>query len=184
MKTRRKWFRIIVIVFAIVSSIVLLFLNVAAPIQLGLGGALRANKLREKLLCETDHQALLKAGREILNQVPPIENKTKDGQRTSGYLPFPREVKEMGLPQTILKLKPHGVTINHDNYEIYLTIQMHGGMDHFGVRIYPEDYKPPRHNFRGGNRELIPGLCYYDDGYSHPEYGKRIDALIEKYKDK
>jgi hypothetical protein len=60
---------------------------------------------------------------------------------------------------------------------------MHGGMDHFGVKIYPEDFKKPRDYFEYGDRELLPGLWYYDDGYlNNPEYDKRIDELIEKHK--
>lgn len=144
----------------------------------------QAQQRRILLLCETDHQALLKDGREILRKVSPMEKKIKKGHVYEGYVPFPKEVKEMGLPETIRKLKPRTVLIRHVNYKIYLTIEMHGGMDHFGVYIYPEDSNEPRSDYLYG-RELIPGLWYYDDGYLHnPEYDKHIDALIEEHKQK
>ena len=64
-------------------------------------------------------------------------------------------------------------------------MEMHGGMDHFGVRIYPEDFNEPDRYFKYVDRELLPGLWYYDDGYIHnPEYDKRIDTLIEENKKK
>ena len=64
-------------------------------------------------------------------------------------------------------------------------MEMHGGMTHFGVRIYPEDYKKPDRYFKYVDRELLPGLWYYDDGYIHnPKYDKRIDTLIEENKNK
>jgi hypothetical protein len=183
MTKHKKWIQIIIVVFLIFSSTIVLFLKLVAPISLGLGGSLNANKLREKLLCEIDHHALLKAGREILGKVSPLENKTKDRQSISGYLPFPKEVKEKGLPQVIQKLEPHSININHVNYEIYLTIQMHRGMDHFGVRIYPKAFNVPFPSFQYGDRKLIDGLWYYDDGYLHnPGYDKRIDEIIKKGK--
>ena len=32
------------------------------------------------------------------------------------------------------------------------------------------------------NKELIPGLWYYDDGYENPNFFKKIDELIQKNK--
>jgi len=63
-------------------------------------------------------------------------------------------------------------------------LEMMGGLDHFGVYAYPEDYKPPPHaGFELGDKKLIDGLWYYDDGYrGNPEYGKRIEALLQKRK--
>jgi hypothetical protein len=66
---------------------------------------------------------------------------------------------------------------------------MHGGWDHikremshFGVNIYPEDFKEPKGNFKYGDRELLPGLWYYDEGYlRNPEFDKIIEKLIEEH---
>ncbi len=80
-----------------------------------------------------------------------------------------------------MDLRPQTILID---YSGYLLIEMHGGMDHFGVRIYPEGVNEPHPLFHGG-RTLLEGLVYYDEGYSlNPEYDKVIDELIEKHKGK
>jgi len=57
-------------------------------------------------------------------------------------------------------------------------------MDHFGVRIYPEDFNKPYPGFTYGDRKLLEGLVYYDEGYDfNPEYyGKKIEKLLQKRK--
>jgi hypothetical protein len=136
-----------------------------------------AQRRRVLLLCDTDHQVLLKAGREILNQAPKDRmNPQPDRIRVLGDIGIPSGVE---IPRAIQDLKPHVCLISLDGY---LTLEMHGGMDHFGVRIYPEDYKEPDRYFKYGDRELLPGLWYYDDGYIHnPEYDKWIDKLINEH---
>ena len=142
-----------------------------------------AQQRRVLLLCETDHQALLKAGREILSEGPVKKriqrrkNETPEGViRGSGYFFVPKGVR---MPQVIWDLRPHLVAIDYDGY---LIIEMHGGIDHFGVRIYPEGVNEPHPLFHGG-RKLLEGLVYYDEGYSvNPEYDKRIEALMQKRK--
>jgi hypothetical protein len=146
----------------------------------------RAHQRRILLLCETDHQALLKAGREILShplvkkKFESMENRKRDGIRIGGVFGVPKGVR---IPQTMQNLGLRGGFINYDGY---LTLKMHGGMDHFGAKIYPEDFnEPSRGSFKYGNRELLPGLWFYDDGYLHnPEYDKRIDEIIQKGKNK
>ena len=150
-----------------------------------------AHLRRVLLLCETDHQALLKAGREILSQIPKDRlrmNPRPDGIRHLGDLKFALP-KEVQIPQAIQDLKPHVCLISYDGY---LTLEMQGvlvdhiqrEMSHFGVNIYPEDYKEPERNFKYGDRELLPGLWYYDEGYHYgpEEYDKRIEELIEEHK--
>lgn len=135
-----------------------------------------AEQQRVLLLCKTNHEALLKAGREILNQIPEDYLNT-DGKRVAGVLHLPKEVQ---IPETIQDIRPRGVFVDYDGY---LIIEMHGGMDHFGVRIYPGDYKEPNRYFKYVDRELLPGLWYYDDGYIHnPAYDKRIENLIDENK--
>jgi len=152
----------------------------------------QAHLRRVLLLCETDHQVLLMASREILSQIPKdrlLLNPPPDEIRHLDSLKFvlPKEVQ---IPQAILDLKPYVCLISHDGC---LTVEMHGGWDHikremshFGVNIYPEDYKEPESNFRYGDRELLPGLWYYDEGYLYgpEEYDKRIDELIEEHMDR
>lgn len=134
-----------------------------------------AEQSRVRLLCETDFHALSVAGREILDRAFPKEE-TSDGPRVSGLAPWPKGVR---VPQIIEQLQPRGILLNKYGY---LAIEMHGGMDHFGVRIYPEGFQVPYLGFSYGDRELADGLWYYDDGYcSNPEYDKRIDQLIEAY---
>lgn len=142
------------------------------------GHAVRqAQQRRIVLLCKTDHQALLEAGREILMH-EHVKEKFREGQRVAGNFHVPKGVQ---IPQAIVDLRPKTVLLD---YYGYLIIEMHGGMDHFGVRIYPEGVSEPRPLFHGG-RKLLEGLVYYDEGYSfNPEYDKRIDTLIEKNKNK
>jgi hypothetical protein len=139
-----------------------------------------AQRRRVLLLCNTDHRTLLMAGREILSQVPKDRlNPRPDGYRHLGDFGVPEGVQ---IPLAIRDLKPRSCLISYDGY---LTLEMHGGMDHFGVEIYPEDYTAPSGDFKYGNRELLPGLWYYDEGYDHnPEYDKWIDTLIEEHKGK
>ncbi len=58
------------------------------------------------------------------------------------------------------------------------------GMWPLGVRAYPEGYPRYPPPFKYGDRELLKGLWYYEDGYSlHPEaYDKRIDQLLSRNK--
>ncbi len=140
-------------------------------------GIRQAQRRRVLLLCNTDHQALLNAGREILSQVPKDRlNPRPGGPRILGEFGVSEGVQ---IPQAIRDLKC-GCLISYDGY---VTLEMHGGMDHFGVRIYPEDYKEPDRYFKYGDRELLTGLWYYDDGYvNNPEYDKRISKLIDEHK--
>jgi hypothetical protein len=147
----------------------------------------QAHLRRVLLLCETDHKVLLKAGREILSQIPKdrlLLNPPPDGIRHLDSLKFvlPKEVQ---IPQAIRDLEPYVCLISYDGC---LTVEMHGGWDHikremshFGVNIYPEDYKEPERNFKYGDRELLPGLWYYDEGYlRNPEFDKIIEKLINE----
>ncbi len=149
-----------------------------------------AHLRRVLLLCNTDHQALLKAGREILSQVPKDSlqlNPPLDAIRHLGDFKF-GVPKGIQIPQAIRNLKPHACLISYDGY---LTLEMQWvwghskrEMSHFGVQIYPEDYKEPESNFKYGDRELLPGLWYYDEGYlRNPEFDKLIEKLIEEHMD-
>lgn len=139
----------------------------------------QAQRTRERLLCRMDYEVLLKAGREILSQVPKWEPEPeRAGQRVLGQLPIPEGTP---IPQPIRSLRPRTMLISYDGY---LIIEMHGGMDHFGVNIYPENFKEPDPPFAYGDRKLLSGLWYYDEGYFYGghEYDKKIGALIAKHK--
>jgi hypothetical protein len=136
-------------------------------------GPFAARAAMIRLLCKTDHKALLEAGREVLSQVH-IEP-TPDGIRTLGAFPVPGQVK---IPKAIRRLRPRGVLVSYDGY---LIIMMSSAMDHFGVRIYPEGFQPPEPGFRYGDRKLLDGLWYYDEAYRHnPRFDEQIEALLRK----
>lgn len=134
----------------------------------------RSQRLRGRLLCKTDHEALLEGGRGILRQVPMPDTAFKGGI-LMGSVALP---DGLHIPKVIRDLAASDITVN---YEGYLNIEMHGGMDHFGVRVYPKDYSEPYSNYTYGDKELLPGLWYYDDGYRrNPRYAREIDALINR----
>jgi len=135
----------------------------------------QAKRMRERILCKTDHQALLEACREVLNQGdldPGRKYKVRNAQHDPEVSQFPKP---------ILDLAPNYLLI--EDIAGNLRLEMHGGTDHFGVRAYPKDFRKPFPSYEYADKELIPGLWYYDDGYNHnPEYDKKIDDLIQKYK--
>jgi len=167
-----------IVLILLLGLVVLFFIHPQISTFFTLPWYLRAQHRRVVILCYTDHQALLKAGREILSKIPKDRfHPHSDGSIDSGIFSVPKGIQ---FPQAIKDLKS-GCVVDYDGY---LRLEMHGGMDHFGVKIYPEDYKKPRDYFEYGDRELLPGLWYYDEGYHYnPEkYDKRIDELIEKHK--
>jgi len=139
--------------------------------------ARRADAMRARLLCETDHKALLEACREIIRWVD--EGKLKPGMYKIRGGSWQPEVS--CFPQVILDLAPQYVLID----ERYVKMPMHGAAASFGVFAYPEDFKEPHPGFLYGHRKLIEGLWYYDDGYVRDydsQYAKKIDALLQKRK--
>ncbi len=130
-----------------------------------------AEQMRIRLLRDTDHHALLKAGREVLSQVAPRPFEIAG----TGYFPISADVP---VPEVIRSLRPHAVLVASAGY---LIVEMHGGMDHFGVYVYPEGHHAGAANDHCGDRKLTEGLWYYDDGYLHnPDYDRRIDALVKE----
>jgi hypothetical protein len=180
MKTGKKIFLKIIISLAITvfvgSALCILY-----PILLHLylhGFMFFADKVDQqkqvRLLCKTNHKALLKACRELSRRC--ARGDLKPGRY---YIGYDQEPEASQFPQLILNLKPSYVFIDDDGW---VKLEMIGGLDHFGVNAYTEDYKMPSWGVYG-DEELIPGLWYYDDGYrGHPEYEKRIEALMQKGK--
>jgi hypothetical protein len=134
-----------------------------------LGIAYQAVTLRPRkvsILYEVDHRALLDACRSLPNQ----------GYRGKYYIRHFRERDVSKFPEIILKLNPTYVVIDYDNVII---IEMMGGMSHVGIRAYPENYK----GFGTGDKKLIEGLWYCDDGYrEEPDYEQYIESLRPKKK--
>jgi len=136
-------------------------------------------RMRVRLLCETDHEALLEACREL-------SRRAGRGDLKPGKYNIRRDRHPLAsrFPQPILDLVPSYVSVS-ENDSRQVMLEMLGGLGHFGVLAYTEDYKKPYPTYSYGDKKLIPGLWYYDDGYQgHPEYEKRIEALMKKGNEK
>ena len=180
MKTRKAGSNTTVLVIVVITLIVSFVVVRSKHSMRTLRGSTEqlAQQRRILLLYHTDHEALLKAGRQILSQGPkdPMNYYYPGPQHIEGF-PVPSRVR---IPKVIRKLRPHASLINRNGYVV---LQMQGGLADFGVRIYPEGFKGRRYYFTCGNRELLPGLEYYDYKYNRiPEYDKRIDEIIQKGK--
>jgi hypothetical protein len=168
------------LVLKIVIALVIAFIavNVLGYLS-GLGYIIKdvkKGKQREvRLLCETDHHVLLEACRELSRRVTTGDLKPQ--QYNVRLNPHPEASR---FPQAILDLEPTYVIINPDGH---VMVELHGGFLHYGVMAYPENYEKPIINFKYGDKELIPGLWYYDEDYDgNPKQQKRIEELIQKGK--
>ncbi|UCC98850.1 MAG: hypothetical protein JSW66_02945 [Phycisphaerales bacterium] len=131
-------------------------------------------EMRARLLYHTDHQALLDACREISRRV--VIGDLRPGTYNIRVDPDP---EASSFPQVILDLAPNYVYVD-EGYSGRVMLEMHGGLGHLGVQAYPEDYKSPSYS-KFGDKELIDGLWYYDDGYrKNPQWEKKTEALIQK----
>jgi hypothetical protein len=149
--------------FLLVTALILFWLNGLLGLDYG---------RRAHLLYETDHKALLEACRELAGRV-------RAGTLTPrmyGVRAAP-DPEASTFPTPILDLKPNYVVVGSDGSVV---VAVGGGFDAFGVKAYPENYKePPFQGFKLGDKKLLDGLWYYDDGYEEmgPDYDKRIEAL-------
>jgi hypothetical protein len=132
---------------------------------------LRSARQRQvRLLYRTDHRALLEACRGISRSV--LAGNLKPGQYHIGA-----EQNRIQLPSIILQLQPTYVWLGSDGAVV---LEMLGGLDHFGVRAYPEAFQPPP-GYSLGDKELVEGLWYYDDEYRHdPNYEEKLEAIRPK----
>jgi hypothetical protein len=131
---------------------------------------------RQKLLCDTDYEAVLRACREVL------DNASACGLKVGGKYNIrwtPRSPEGAKFPKAILDVAPGQVQIR---YEGCLILVMHGAFDHFGLIAYSKSFKEPYPGFKYGAREIVEGLWYFDDGYrdDSPRFRKKIDAWIEE----
>jgi hypothetical protein len=156
---------------------------------------LKVQRSRVRLLCQTNHKALLEACRKLSRQLAAGELsrrlaageisrilEAEEDPNEDCYRIWIRNSKELSwLPKPILDLDPDKIYINEDG-RVVLSVSF-GRLGDFGLYAYPEDYKKPFERFQYGDRELIDGLWYYDQGYVHnPGYDKRIEALLRKKK--
>jgi hypothetical protein len=177
MKRRRK-----TVLTLVVASVILLVLWVVV-----LGGgvsiwgsffnsmmARRGRQSRVALLCETDHQVLFESCMELSKRaaqgsLKPGKYLVRGGDRSSEASSFPRAILDLG---------PSYIHIDENNTGRVM-VAMRGGLDHFGVQAYPDDYKD-RFDSKRGDRELLPGLWYYDDNYKrYPNYDKKVDTMLQ-----
>jgi len=174
MKISKKLLLKIVITLAIGLAAFTLLVYLSARLYIILD--VKKGKQREvRLLCETDHQALLEACRELSRRV--TKGDLKPRQYNVRLNPHPEASR---FPQAILDLEPTYVIIEPDGR---VMIELHGGFLHYGVIAYPENYEEPILNFKYGDKKLIDGLWYYDEDYERdPKQQKKIDALLQKRK--
>jgi hypothetical protein len=136
---------------------------------------LEVQERRVNLLYKTDHHALLEACRELSRRASAgdLKYKTYYGGPADADLEF------SSFPKAILDLEPGYVDIQEG---WVIMVALAGGLDHFGVRAYPPDYKePPFLGFKLGDKKLIDGLWYYDEGYDeNPEYDKKVESWRPK----
>jgi hypothetical protein len=176
MNTRKKGVNTIVLFIVIIIALVSYVVLTSPPRATGQ----KLHQMRRiRLLYYTDHEELLQAGREIPSRGPkdPKNYRYLGPMHIDGF-PVPRNVR---IPKVVHKLKTHANLINFNGYVV---LQMKEGVIGYGVKIYPESFKAPRSTyFRYGNKELLPGLWYYDEEYRHiPQYDKTIDYIIKKGK--
>jgi hypothetical protein len=133
-----------------------------------------ARERRVKLLSQTDHEALLKAGRALLCHVQMIV----DPATGSKIYSIPKGVEVPKIIKDILCGRG-GISA----YDGYLRIAMFGGWDDYGVKVYPEDFTEPKNNFKYGDCKLLDGLWYYDENYRWgQEYDEYVRSLVAKNK--
>jgi hypothetical protein len=173
---RKKRKRIVIALLIAVGIPLAIFIPRPSTIGFILGGLWYAEHARVHLLCETDHHELLEACRELSRRA--AKGELKPGEYHVLIEPSP---EASTFPQPILDLRPSYVYMYEDGG---VMLEMLGGLGHFGVQAYPKDFNEPYPNFRYGDRQLIPGLWYYDDAYDdNPDYAKRkIEALLQKRK--
>ena len=134
------------------------------------------NAKRKTFLSTMNPAALLAACRETLALV--AKGDLKPGSYEFARPPVDPAIQR--FPQAIRSLRPTRVVVHEEGY---LSVEMAGGFDHFGVIAYPENFKQPYASFHYGDRKIVDGLWYYDDDYiDNPSYDKKVDKWMRKQK--
>lgn len=155
---------IVIVVVVVTAMVVCLGPVFGPPLLMGY----QVSRAKTRLLCETDHRVLLEACRELSRRHANGEFDDHEPLASS-----PR------LPEVIRVLHPKHVITSRDGH---VRLELGFGLWPLGVSAYPEDYPNYPPPFKYGDRELLKGLWYYEDGYSlHPDaYDKIIDELLSK----
>jgi hypothetical protein len=129
----------------------------------GLFHAITFGRRFNTLMHRTDYQALLAACRTLIDE-------GYRGKYVVHWINPHPDVKK--FPKEILALKPTYVVVGDQRVHI----ELWGGMSHYGVNAYAEDFNEPDPEYYYGDKELIDGLWFYSD-LIKPE---NLDAFIEK----
>ena len=111
-----------------------------------------AEKRKSILLYETDYKVLWQACMQVMKEAK--EGKWEYRQYNIRIASDPGIDK---LPQQILDINPTYILIDHR----LITLEMMGGMSHFGVVAYPRDYLDELG--RDEYEKFAGGLWWYDD---------------------
>lgn len=159
------------LILVIALSMVFLYSRPGKFFRLMIAEVKKERQKTVRLLSETDHQALLEACRKLSREIDQ-GNLLAPYRYLVGFEPSPEITR---FPQVILDLEPLFVDTWPDGR---IGVGMSGGIYHYGVRAYPENYKKPSDDFEFGDKKIIDGLWYYEDGYNP----KRIESLLKKGK--
>lgn len=161
MKASREMVLIVVfgLLVVIALSMVFLYSRPGKFFRLMIAEVKKERQKTVRLLSETDHQALLEACRKLSREIDQ-GNLLAPYRYLVGFEPSP-EIKR--FPQVILDLEPLFVDTWLDGR---IGVGMSGGIYHYGVMAYPENYKKPNNDFKFGDKKIIEGLWYYEDGYN------------------
>lgn len=133
----------------------------------------RGMRVREQLLCRTDHKALLAACQELSDRV--AAGKLEDNVYRFGFWP---DAEVSQFPEAIRALKPRFVTISRDGT---IRIELNDKWWSLGIRACPAGYEKRFPGYSFGDRKLLDEFWYYDDNYLHdPNYDREIDAIVAK----
>ncbi|MGB2862433.1 MAG: hypothetical protein WBC05_03835 [Sedimentisphaerales bacterium] len=162
------------LIVVIALSTVFLYSPPGKIFRFMLPGIRKERQKKVILLSETDHQALLEACRKLSREIEQ-GNLLAPHCYMIRYKPSPEITR---FPQVILDVDPMFIDTWADGR---IAVGMCGGFHHYGVMAYPENYEKPRDNFKYGDKKIIDGLWYYEDGYN-PKYDKWIESLLKKGK--
>jgi hypothetical protein len=127
---------------------------------------------QDRLLCRTDHQAFLAECRELHRQLSVDNAEIKQQE----YIKVP----DSELSKFPLIRRLGGRVFASIKGSVW--IELGTTMRHFGVSAGTEDSLSQSSSNRPyGNRELVPGLWYYDDAYNrNKNYDETIDQMLKR----
>ncbi len=141
-------------------------------------------RTRSRLLSKTNYKHLLKACRELSIPIHNPDNPEIFETRINYSAKDFSQNPSLGMSNISIKvikyLNPQMISIYDTGLVIF---SMGNTFWSFGISAYPEDYKGKIPEWFLGDRELLPGLWYFDEKYkTNQNYNKEIDALIKKNK--